>query len=211
MLLFSMAYKVKVSNALSTYDTLPWGFQSKVCHLDACCQAGALLKPWYLQVNKVVGIDLLAQSLLPAIEELAEDKHWRVRLAIIEYIPLLASQLGAEFFDDKLGAQCLKWLEDSVYSIRDAATVNLQRLAQEFGPEWAKLSLVNQVRSWKILAVPLYWKPLKSCSNFNKRCARPPIKQMLPEWLITMADVLYAMATNLRHVLIRLDESRGIF
>jgi serine/threonine-protein phosphatase 2A regulatory subunit A len=97
-------------------------------------------------VNKVVGIDLLAQSLLPAIEELAEDKHWRVRLAIIEYIPLLASQLGAEFFDDKLGAQCLKWLEDSVYSIRDAATVNLQRLAQEFGPEWAKLSLVNQVR-----------------------------------------------------------------
>lgn len=103
-----------------------------------------------LQVNKVVGVDLLAQSLLPAIEELAEDKHWRVRLAIIEYIPLLASQLGAEFFDAKLGAQCLKWLEDSVYSIRDAATVNLQRLAQEFGPEWAKLSLVNQVSNYQI-------------------------------------------------------------
>ena len=103
-----------------------------------------------LQVNKVVGVDLLAQSLLPAIEELAEDKHWRVRLAIIEYIPLLASQLGAEFFDAKLGAQCLKWLEDSVYSIRDAATVNLQRLAQEFGPEWAKLSLVNQVSKYQV-------------------------------------------------------------
>ncbi len=98
-----------------------------------------------MQVNKVVGIDLLAQSLLPAIKELAEDKHWRVRLAIIEYIPLLASQLGANFFDEKLGPQCLKWLEDSVYSIRDAATVNLQRLAQEFGPEWARTSLVNQV------------------------------------------------------------------
>ena len=100
-----------------------------------------------LQVNKVVGVDLLAQSLLPAIKELAEDKHWRVRLAIIEYIPLLASQLGATFFDEKLGPQCLKWLEDSVYSIRDAATVNLQRLAQEFGPEWARISLVNQVSS----------------------------------------------------------------
>ena len=47
----------------------------------------------------MIGIDLLAQSLLPAIEELAEDKHWRVRLAIIEYIPLLASQLGADFFE----------------------------------------------------------------------------------------------------------------
>lgn len=51
-----------------------------------------------VQVNQVIGIELLAQSLLPAIEELAEDKHWRVRLAILEHIPLLANQLGAEFF-----------------------------------------------------------------------------------------------------------------
>ena len=32
----------------------------------------------------------LSQSLLPAIVELAEDSKWRVRLAIIEYMPLLA-------------------------------------------------------------------------------------------------------------------------
>lgn len=63
---------------------------------------------------QVIGIDLLAQSLLPAIEELAEDKHWRVRLAIIEYIPLLAGQLGSEFFEAKLGPQCMKWLQDQV-------------------------------------------------------------------------------------------------
>jgi serine/threonine-protein phosphatase 2A regulatory subunit A len=54
------------------------------------------------QVNSVIGVDLLAQSLLPAIEELAEDKHWRVRLAILEHIPLLAAQLGSDFF--KVGA-----------------------------------------------------------------------------------------------------------
>jgi serine/threonine-protein phosphatase 2A regulatory subunit A len=41
----------------------------------------------------VIGIELLSQSLLPAIVELAEDKQWRVRLAIIENIPLLAGQL----------------------------------------------------------------------------------------------------------------------
>ncbi len=63
---------------------------------------------------QVIGIELLAQSLLPAIEELAEDKHWRVRLAIVEHIPLLASQLGAEFFQDKLGPQCMRSLEDQV-------------------------------------------------------------------------------------------------
>ena len=48
-------------------------------------------------VNKVIGIEMLSQSLLPAIVELAEDRQWRVRLAIIEYIPLLASQLVISF------------------------------------------------------------------------------------------------------------------
>lgn len=51
---------------------------------------------------------------MPAIVELAEDRHWRVRLAIIEYIPLLASQLGVGFFDDKLGSLCMQWLNDKV-------------------------------------------------------------------------------------------------
>lgn len=57
----------------------------------------------------MIGIELLAQSLLPAIEELAEDKHWRVRLAILEHIPLLANQLGAEFF--QVGAACKGWAQ----------------------------------------------------------------------------------------------------
>jgi serine/threonine-protein phosphatase 2A regulatory subunit A len=72
----------------------------------------------FLLIFQVIGIDLLSQSLLPAIVELAEDRHWRVRLAIIEYIPLLASQLGVGFFDDKLGALCMQWLEDKVCAIR---------------------------------------------------------------------------------------------
>ncbi len=71
----------------------------------------------FLAGVQVIGIDLLSQSLLPAIVELAEDRHWRVRLAIIEYIPLLASQLGVDFFDDKLGALCMQWLGDQVWVI----------------------------------------------------------------------------------------------
>lgn len=63
-------------------------------------------------VNSVIGVKQLSQSLLPAIVELAEDGKWRVRLAIIEYMPLLASQLGADFFDEKLTALCLAWLVD---------------------------------------------------------------------------------------------------
>merc|ERR1719452_344177 len=70
-------------------------------------------------VNEVIGIHELSQSLLPAIMELAEDSKWRVRLAIIEYMPLLAGQLGVEFFDEKLNSLCMTWLIDHVYAIRE--------------------------------------------------------------------------------------------
>lgn len=89
----------------------------------------------------MIGIRQLSQSLLPAIVELAEDAKWRVRLAIIEYMPLLAGQLvspghhpppqddgrsparvgnlfvcvrvqGVEFFDEKLNTLCMAWLID---------------------------------------------------------------------------------------------------
>jgi len=107
-------------------------------------------------VNKVIGIDLLSQSLLPAIVELAEDKQWRVRLAIIEYIPLLATQLGVEFFNEKLSNLCMTWLGDSVYSVRDAATSNLKKLTEVFGIEWAQNNIVPKVLSLYIHPNYLY-------------------------------------------------------
>lgn len=93
----------------------------------------------------VIGIELLSQSLLPAIVELAEDKQWRVRQAIIEYIPLLANQLGRTFFDEQLGNLCLGWLADHVYSIREAAMINLQKLTQVFGVDWARTTIIPKV------------------------------------------------------------------
>lgn len=93
----------------------------------------------------VIGIDLLSQSLLPAIVQLAEDKQWRVRLAIIEYIPLLASQLGVQFFNEKLSTLCMGWLGDTVFSIREAATTNLKKLTEVFGVEWASENIIPKV------------------------------------------------------------------
>ncbi|CAG7847076.1 Protein phosphatase PP2A regulatory subunit A AltName: Full=Protein phosphatase 2A 65 kDa regulatory subunit; Short=PR65 [Serendipita indica DSM 11827] len=99
------------------------------------------------QVNngKFIGIELLSQSLLPAIVELASDKQWRVRQAIIEYIPLLAQQLGMAFFDEQLSNLCMSWLGDIVFSIREAATVNLKKLIDVFGVEWARQAIVPRV------------------------------------------------------------------
>ncbi|XP_070024758.1 serine/threonine-protein phosphatase 2A 65 kDa regulatory subunit A beta isoform-like isoform X2 [Nicotiana sylvestris] len=97
------------------------------------------------QVNQVIGIDLLSQSLLSVIDELSEAKHWRVRVALINFIPLLASQLGVSFYNDKIGALCMQWLTDEVHQVRVAAANNLVLLAVKFGPEWALEHIISQV------------------------------------------------------------------
>jgi len=68
-----------------------------------------------------------------------------VRLAIIEYMPLLAGQLGVEFFDEKLNSLCMTWLIDHVFAIREAATNNLKKLVEKFGTEWAQQTVIPKV------------------------------------------------------------------
>merc|ERR1739838_167957 len=74
------------------------------------------------QVNAVIGIQQLQQSLLPAIVELAE-----------------------QFFNDKLNDLCMQWLVDHVFAIREAATVNIRRLVETFGVQWAKDKVLAKV------------------------------------------------------------------
>ena len=98
-------------------------------------------------VNAVIGVRLLSQSLLPAIAELSCDRAWRVRLAIIEFVPLLASQLGPDFFGAELTALCMRWLTDPVAAIRDAAAGTLRKLADVLGAGWAEAELVPRLRA----------------------------------------------------------------
>lgn len=102
-------------------------------------------------MNDVIGIDQLSQSLLPAIVELAEDTKWRVRLAILEHMPLLAQQLGRKMFDDKLCELCMSWLVDHVFAIRQAATISVKRLVETFGVEWAKEAVIPKSKAHVIL------------------------------------------------------------
>ncbi len=99
------------------------------------------------KVSFIMSIEKLSEQLMAAIVDLAEDKNWRVRLAIIAHIPLLAGQLGKEFFERKakLGVLCINWLGDSVCTIREAAITNLKKLTEVFGVEWAKEHIVPQV------------------------------------------------------------------
>lgn len=60
-------------------------------------------------------------------------------------MPLLAGQLGREFFDEKLNTLCMTWLMDHVFAIREAATLNLRKLVDQFGAEWAENTIIPKV------------------------------------------------------------------
>lgn len=88
-------------------------------------------------LNKVLGIENLSQSIIPALTELSQDKNWRIKLSVVEQFPILARQLGEAFFNEKLAPICITWLSDNIFSIREAAINNLRALTEIFGVQWA--------------------------------------------------------------------------
>jgi serine/threonine-protein phosphatase 2A regulatory subunit A len=55
----------------------------------------------------------------------------------MQHIPLLAKQLGQEFFNDQMIKLCVGWLGDNISTIRKSAAENLKELTNIFGAEWA--------------------------------------------------------------------------
>jgi len=98
-------------------------------------------------IKNVLSIEVLSSSLLPALTKLASDLKWRTRLQTIHLIPNLAAYFQADFFNAKLFDVVMAWLGDSIWSIREAAILNLVRLTQLFGPQWAVQRLLPKLRA----------------------------------------------------------------
>ena len=74
------------------------------------------------------GVDReLSKSLQPAINDLAQDRQWRVRVAVIELMPSLAERLGEDFFTDELRKLCLASVRDRVFAVRRALLSSVSR------------------------------------------------------------------------------------
>jgi len=97
------------------------------------------------EVNRVIGIGHLTTSLLPAIVELAQVPIWRIRLAVINHMPVLADQLGQDCFGEQLMQHFLGWLVDAAYAVREAAVLNLTQLTSKFGSNWAKQFFLSEI------------------------------------------------------------------
>ena len=64
------------------------------------------------------------------------DNQWRIRKSVLEQIPELARQFGAELFQTKLEAIFFNSLGDSVHAVRFAAVENVGVICGHFGHDW---------------------------------------------------------------------------
>jgi len=96
-------------------------------------------------LNEVIGIEDLQQSIIPSLSELSQDKNWRIKLSVVEQFPVLARQLGESFFNEKLNPICLTWLKDQIFTIREAALNNFKQLTVVFGHQWASRNVIPKI------------------------------------------------------------------
>lgn len=78
--------------------------------------------------------------------KMADDTQWRVRLSVVETLPVYARHLGMDMFNARLKDVQARALSDSVAHIRERAILNLTELSKEFGDEWMKEAILPSVQ-----------------------------------------------------------------
>ena len=96
-------------------------------------------------LTKVIDLDSLSSSLLPALNELAVDKNWRTRAAVVEFLPFFAQKMGENFLNDKFSKILIDWLSDRIYGVRDAAIRCIKNLIDSLGSQWAEKQLFPKI------------------------------------------------------------------
>mmetsp|Transcript_69013 Transcript_69013/g.224993 ORF Transcript_69013/g.224993 Transcript_69013/m.224993 type:complete len:597 (-) Transcript_69013:110-1900(-) len=141
------------------------------------------------ELSSVVGIDVLSQSLLPSIKDLGKDRQWRIRLAVIECMPVLAQYLGEVAFTKELSHLFGVWLVDPVFSVRDAAAANFKRLAEVLGQPWSEAHIVPQLQALLTNKNYLYRISSMLCAGTLAEVVSPPFleKHHVP-MVVKMAD-----------------------
>lgn len=92
-----------------------------------------------------VNSDIIKNTILPAVQEIANDKQWRIREAVLDGLPNMAKALGPAFFDEYLLNLYLNAYNDSVNAVRMTSTKSLILLSQVFGEDWTASRFVPKL------------------------------------------------------------------
>ena len=103
-------------------------------------------------LSDVIGSDEFDKQILPHVIALSTDKIWRVKLALISFIPQLFSFLDKNLFKERLEPVVLSLMADSVFQIREEAASLLLNLKEERAPfdqQWLEDSLEAKSREFQ--------------------------------------------------------------
>ena len=73
------------------------------------------------ELNKEIEINNIIESIMPPIKEISANKSWRVRIQIMEIIPVLAKLFNQHLFMSNIFPICITSLMDNVFSIRESS------------------------------------------------------------------------------------------
>eukprot|EP00392_Amoebophrya_sp_AT5.2_P014077 g14215.t1 len=111
---------------------------------DECHEVRLHMVIFAADVCSLLGTDQVAHSLLNGINGLIMDKHWRIRRAVVEQLPMLAKNFGLENFS-RIESMFMKALKDSVHAVRMAAVAQCAAFCRIFPIEWATGTFIPQV------------------------------------------------------------------
>lgn len=142
------------------------------------------------ELNKVIGVENISDSLTGAINQLANDKKWRVRMTVIDYSIIMAKIMGEKLFQEKFGNLCLSWLDDNVYAIREAALKNLKEITAILGSKWAEKYVLPKLFSYQSRSNYLFrMNPLFAISLIAPLLSQEVLEEkVMPFVLNQMAD-----------------------
>jgi serine/threonine-protein phosphatase 2A regulatory subunit A len=93
----------------------------------------------------VIGKENVKKYLIPLINGTVNEKNWRTRLAIVEYIPRLCKDLGYDIYREDISGIISKFLFDHIFAIRDQCVENFKQITEFFGYEKIKDNLMTSL------------------------------------------------------------------
>lgn len=102
-------------------------------------------------LSEVIGEEEFDKQILPHVIALSTDKIWRVKLALIQFIPQLAGFLDKNLFKERLEPVVLTLMADTVFQIREDAASLLLSLKEDkapFNQDWLEECLEQKAREF---------------------------------------------------------------
>ncbi|KAA6394449.1 MAG: putative Serine/threonine-protein phosphatase 2A 65 kDa regulatory subunit A alpha [Streblomastix strix] len=95
---------------------------------------------------KSIEIETICPKIMAAVNGLASDTQWRIRITVAQHILFIAKQLKVQSFNELLLPLCQKQLAlDRVHAVREATIIALKDVGSWYGKDWVVKSLLPQV------------------------------------------------------------------